>query len=261
MVLRSLALVFALLSYASLTLADVKFTKPKAGASILGGGSLSIEWEDSGDDPPLEDLSTYQLFLCAGGNTDVDIVQLTAITTQGDFALGNEAMGAIPAAMGGEGKNAYFLRMISVAKSGGTVTNYSPRFTLTGMTGTFAPNIIAALESVEGTKGPPTVNNVADVTASATPEEQYGVEYTMQTGLTHYAPMQKVPPTKIKKKSWSAQYPTSSVSFAKTFLPTPEPKTTFTQSNGFTHTSIENPASPAAMPEDDMQRWLNRWKD
>ncbi len=49
-------------------LADVRFTKPAAGASIAGGTVLQVEWEDSGDAPSISDLTTYQLFLCAGGN-------------------------------------------------------------------------------------------------------------------------------------------------------------------------------------------------
>jgi hypothetical protein len=47
--------------------ADVEFVAPAAGDSIPGL-TLSIQWQDSGLDPPLTDLSTYQMFLCAGGN-------------------------------------------------------------------------------------------------------------------------------------------------------------------------------------------------
>jgi hypothetical protein len=66
MILRKLALLAALLPF---TLADVEFTSPDGGQSI-SGLSIDIKWKDSGDDPPLSDLSTYQMFLCAGGNEE-----------------------------------------------------------------------------------------------------------------------------------------------------------------------------------------------
>ena len=84
----------------SIVLADVQFTTPSAGAIIPGGGSLSIAWGESGSSPAISDLTTYQLFLCAGGNDEASIVQLETITTQGTFANGNQAMGTVPLAMG-----------------------------------------------------------------------------------------------------------------------------------------------------------------
>ena len=51
---------------------DVKFKSPGAGSTITASGStvaISVSWQDSGDDPPLSDLSTYSLYLYAGGNT------------------------------------------------------------------------------------------------------------------------------------------------------------------------------------------------
>jgi hypothetical protein len=58
----------------STTFADVKFTSPIAGHSYTGGGTLSITWADSGVAPSISDLTTYQLFLCAGGNDASSIV-------------------------------------------------------------------------------------------------------------------------------------------------------------------------------------------
>lgn len=55
-------------------LADVEFTKPAAGAAIAAG-ALSIAWKDSGDSPSLDDLTTYQIDLMAGGDTDADSVR------------------------------------------------------------------------------------------------------------------------------------------------------------------------------------------
>lgn len=48
--------------------ADVKFTSPAGGETFPGGGSIKAAWTDSGAAPSISDLTTYQLFLCAGGN-------------------------------------------------------------------------------------------------------------------------------------------------------------------------------------------------
>ena len=131
--------------------------------------------------------------------------------------------------------------MISTATAGGTVVNYSDRFTLSGMTGTFPANVQAGIKTVTGTGGPATENNIAaNPAAAAQSGGPYGVTYTAQTGLTKYAPMQQKPPTKITAKSASAAYPTSAVSIALTFLPTPSQVTTMTVSVTYSVSSREN---------------------
>lgn len=135
-----------------------------------------------------------------------------------------------------------FLKMISAA-TGGTVINYSDRFSLSGMTGTFPPNVQKGVEGITGTDGPPAENNVA-ANANAAPAAgaggPYAVTYTAQTGLTKYAPMQGKPGTKITAKSPTPRYPTSSVRFALTFLPTPSQVTTITLSATYSTSSMEN---------------------
>ncbi|KAI9760171.1 MAG: hypothetical protein M1835_000220 [Candelina submexicana] len=154
--------------------------------------------------------------------------------------------------------------MISVATAGGTVTSYSPRFSLSGMTGTFPQPVIDGLKTIQGTQGPSDVNTVKDAKnnpADAGPAGPFNVDYRSQTGLTKYAPSQPIPPTKITAKSATPLYPTSAVVYAKTWLPVPSQVTTFTQSGTFSVSSRENTASPAAKPSDDMQKFLGRWKD
>ena len=74
MILRVLLFLFCT---ATSVLADVKFTSPGAGTTEAGGTALSIKWSDSGDDPSLDDLVSYQLFLCAGGNDEAQYVSRT----------------------------------------------------------------------------------------------------------------------------------------------------------------------------------------
>lgn len=135
-----------------------------------------------------------------------------------------------------------FLKMISAA-AGGTVINYSDRFTLSGMTGTFPPNVVSGIAGVTGTGGPPTENNIDNAAAVPTAggaEGPYAVTYTAQTGLTKYAPMQGKPGTKITAMNPTPQYPTSSVRMATTILPTPSQVTTQTLSATYSIPGQEN---------------------
>ena len=142
--------------------------------------------------------------------------------------------------------------MISTAKEGGTIINYSDRFTITGMTGTTTPAIQKAVTALGGTTaGPPTVNSVtpggavapvpppaADTPAAG--NSVYNIPYGQQTGLTKYAPMQGVPPTKITNKGMTPQYPTSAVQIAVTFLPKASIVTTLTEPMTFSVNSHPN---------------------
>jgi hypothetical protein len=126
--------------------------------------------------------------------------------------------------------------MLSTAAAGGTVTNYSPRFTLSGMTGSFSDAITTALASVEGTTGPPTVNALAAAAPGAGASASAGdfnVPYNEQMGTIRYAPMPPVPPTKITATNTQPLYPRSAVQFATTVLPAPTIVTTFTQPQTF----------------------------
>lgn len=131
--------------------------------------------------------------------------------------------------------------MESVATVGGTVINYSKRFSLTGMTGTFPQAVLDGMEDVTGLDGPPTKNDVAGQQASQTiAEGLYGVPYNEQTGPTKYCPMQPLPPTKIIKDKPTPLWPTSGVTFAKTFMPTPQQVTTLTLAQTFSVASRMN---------------------
>ncbi|KAL2064093.1 hypothetical protein VTL71DRAFT_4587 [Oculimacula yallundae] len=242
--------------------ADVKFTAPAPGASVVGGTAFTVTWADTGDAPALADLSSYTLFLFSGSNAaPAQLYQLSASTFA---AAGKSVSVTVPVNTGGAGTNAYFLGMLSVATAGGTVWNYSNRFTLTGMTGVFSPAVEAGVKAVSGTSGPPTVNKVAQnagATGTAPGDGAFATPYNMQTGLTKYAPMQPVPPTAITATNLSPLWPTSAVQFATTFLPLPSQVTTLTQPGTYSMSSRVNTAAAASSPVDDMQKYLNRWKD
>lgn len=247
---------------ASFACADIQFTSPAAGGTLPAGKPITAKWKDSGSGTPLTDLKTYTLFLCAGGNDVDSIIQLAPINANGQFSTGNEASATVAATLGGPDKNAYFLKIQSVGTDGTQVINYSDRFTLSGMTGVFPPGVQAGIKKISGTDGPPSTAQDAPA-AGGGAQGDYAVTYTAQTGLIKYAPMQIPPGTKITAKAAKAKYPTSSVSIAKTFLPTPKQTTTMTASQ--THSpAISRPfnAPAASMPaQNDMQKFLNRWRD
>lgn len=234
--LHLLTLLAALSPYA---FADVEFVTPVAGGSPAAG-TLAVTWKDSGTAPLLSALTTYTLQLIVGGN---DATTQTALTSTTGTVSTDSASLAVAATLAGSTTNGFFLKMISVASEGGTIINYSSRFTITGMTGTTPATAITAVTALDGaTAGPATENDVttdAGTTAAAAGGE-FTVPYNLQTGLTKYAPMQPVPPTKITQKNYTPLYPTSSYSIATTYLPQASIATTMTESQTFSVVSIEN---------------------
>jgi len=257
--LLPLAAFAAIVPFAS---AGIKFTSPKAGDTLTAGTAIDVKWQEGGDGPAMTNLLTYELFLCAGGNAGADQVVLIPITTQGSFAVGSAASGMVGVTVGEDSpKNAYFLKMVAVAKTGGQLITYSDRFSYSGMSGAFPASIKTGLAGISGTTGPDTQDNTAQNPGAAPVGGDFGVAYTMQTGPTRYAPMQPVPPKTITAKNTKPLYPTSSVQIATTRLPIPKIQTTITQSQTYSVSSRENTVAPAPHPTDDMQKFLNRWKD
>lgn len=241
--LTSALLASTLLS--SLSFADVSFSSPSAGQSI-SGSTISVEFAEGPDDPPLSDFTTYTLELCAGGNDATSFIPVLTFTNKGDFSETTYSAEITDLAIGGNDKNAYFLRTIGVAP-GGTVINYSSRFTLTGMTGTFSPAVQAGLADVSGTEGPKAENQIANpqnaavaagTAAAGGPEFQ--VPYSMQTGVIRYAPMAVRAPSKITAKGDARQYPTSPYSvWLRSGMPTPVATQTVTEPFTYSVQSME----------------------
>jgi hypothetical protein len=151
--------------------------------------------------------------------------------------------------------------MISNAASGGTVINYSERFSMTDMEGAFPSKVLNGLKGVSGIEGPPDKNYVGAAGARLK-QELYSTAFADQSGPLRYATMQRVPPTKITKKSMKPVNPTSPYTLATTFLsPVTSIHSTVTEPATWSYSQAEHTGAPAAMPNDDMQKFLNRWKD
>ncbi|KAI9796628.1 MAG: hypothetical protein M1833_006068 [Piccolia ochrophora] len=261
-----------LLAAAPFCLADVDFTSPQRGDSLRGGSTIRVEWEDSGEVPSIADLTSYSLFLCSGSNENP--ITLATLEEHGYFK-NNHASVQIKVDVGAsEPKNAYLLKMVSVGPVG-TVTNFSPRFSLTDMTGTFSDEILASLQTVKDGQSPLEIRQVGPGAApvgapaaavppagAAAPVGDFNMPFAQQDGPTRYCPMQKQPGKVITAEDAEPLFPTSRIpKIQTTFLPTPEAKTTVTQKATEVVKSRENDASPAPNPKDDMARFLARWKD
>ncbi|KAH8594954.1 hypothetical protein B0O99DRAFT_512995 [Bisporella sp. PMI_857] len=231
-----------------------KFTAPAAGASLTTL-TFPVTWSDDGAAPSISDLTSYTLFLYAG--PDASLKQLTQLST-GTFAAGSTVTVTIPPGLGGNVQNAYVLGIISTPASGaGTITNYSPRFSLTQMTGVFSPSI-AAITTITA---PPAVNQIAAAAPANGGTGDFATPFNEQVGNIRYAAMQPIPSTKITATNTAPLYPTSPLVIATTVMGNPTILTTITQAQTFSVSSHANTAAAASQPVDDMQKYLNRWKD
>ncbi|GAB7323997.1 hypothetical protein MBLNU13_g07401t1 [Cladosporium sp. NU13] len=147
--------------FTSLTLADVEFTVPAAGANITAG-QIDVQWEESGIKPLISELTQYTLSLMVGGNDLNDMQPVVTFRSDGNYADGLSAQGTIPEGIAAEIPNGFFFRMTSTRQAGGVVINYSNRFNILGLTGDTALTIKQAALALNGnTAGPPAVGNDA----------------------------------------------------------------------------------------------------
>lgn len=247
---------FACLAVVPFSLADIEITKPDADTTWSGGSTVSIEWKDSGEDPSLDDFSTFGINLCMGSNDNKLCTyvlsadaKFSASTTQTKVPLPASIVGI------GNGDKVFFLQYRAVKSDGGYTLNYSKRFSIEGMTGTFSE--AAVTEQKKGDTDSPDredkSGNSAEATGAAAGAK---VTYTRQTGKTKYAPMQSQPGTKITAKSAKRQYPTSDSKIFTTKGPKPNADTTITQKWDYSWTTKTNTAKPQPKPTDTKQKLL-----
>ncbi|ODM20505.1 hypothetical protein SI65_03558 [Aspergillus cristatus] len=267
--LRPLSFILPLLSTA---LADVEFTAPAFGSTLKGGHVVTAHWKESGELLRISQLLQYDIHLCAGGDTSDSYEELATLIKDAPFARGNSVSFKIDQDVGGEEANAYFLKLVASGPDV-SVINYSSRFSLTDMTGSFSPRVADGIHSIRNISGAPLREDqehegfqkrqaVGAPAAAATGLGAHTIPYELQTGLTWYAPMAKRPGKTIPPGKPTPQHPTSHYSIATAYLGAPTVQTTVSATDTYKVTNVENTATPAAQPEDmNMKRWLERWKD
>jgi len=239
-----------------LAFGEVLFTNPVAGKSFVGGAEITVQWKDDGSSPVILETSSFTITVCCGSNAQ--IIPLATVGTPGNTfsAAAGAQIITIPPGLAGDGPY-YFLSMTWTTTLG-TVINYSDRFTMTGMVGDFTPGQQEANAAGDTDKPAAVVPQAPPPPAG---DSNFAIPYNEQTGSIKYAPMQQRPGTVITAKNAKPQYPTSAYSIYTTKAGPPGVTTTITQPITYPLTTVVNDASPAPMPDDDMARFLNRWKD
>ncbi|KAM3066185.1 Cell wall synthesis protein kre9 precursor [Clarireedia jacksonii] len=158
--MRHLVLLFLFCVWFCFSNADIAFTWPVAGA-LLGSGDVTLWWKEDGDGLLIGEMASHLLVLYTGSNN--------VMTTLNEWAVpigSNNITIHLDASLGPNATNSYFFGIqsnpINSSKYPSTsvpvLTNYSPRFSLTNMTGAdFIPSIVAANAVCDSTDGPDSV--------------------------------------------------------------------------------------------------------
>ncbi|KAK6543753.1 hypothetical protein TWF694_000486 [Orbilia ellipsospora] len=235
---------------------EVIFSNPVAGKTFTGGSAIPVAWADDGNTPVSTSANTFSIDLCTGSNANVFRL-LTLVATDTFGVAAGSLTPVIPSTIGASG-DVYFLRMEWISTAG-TVVNWSDRFGLTGMTGVFTADMTAA-NAVGDVDRPPAIHPFVPPDPNLHGSD-FAIPYAQQTGPIKYAPMQPRPGTVITAKNMKPLNPTSAYTIFTTKGGPPNVQTTITQAATYQLTTVINEAAPAPMPDDAMQRFLNRWKD
>jgi len=174
--MRAAASLFALAAVAPVAFAGPYFTKPITGDSCAAGAPCTIEWKDDGKAPTLVDFGDCTIALYTGSQqqqTQMQFISPTNAATTGSVVF-------IPDATVGQNSDQYFIKMISInapdpAMPQYKATAYSPKFSLTGMTGQFNQTILQQIGAA------------ADPSAAATSPAASSAAATSPAGSTSAA--------------------------------------------------------------------------
>lgn len=232
------AIAFVLLQ-ACLVFGDISITSPAAGATFTSSSTITIEIADTAASPSFAQIAAVTVLLCTGPNADINCFY-TGIKGETLAALGTSIPFPITPAKALASNGLFYFQIYSTTTTGGDTIHYSERFSLTGMTGT-----LQATSGGDETPPNPVVNlnlNINPLTANTVP-------YTLQTGLTKYAPMQQQPVSKVTLPlSASRRHPTSAVSYFTTYSQQPIQITTITPSITYSISQYVNYAAVAPNP-------------
>ncbi|KAF7861850.1 hypothetical protein EAF04_007732 [Stromatinia cepivora] len=140
--------------------ADVVFTSPYPG-STLGSGDVTLWWKEDGDALLIQEMESHLLVLFTGSDKVMEILNEWAIPV-GSY---NTTI-HLNSNIGPNANNSYFfgiqLNPVNISNYPSTsvpvLTNFSPRFSLTNMTGKdFSPSISAANAACNTTDRPDSV--------------------------------------------------------------------------------------------------------
>lgn len=238
-----------ILYFTKFVLGDVQVVSPKENATFSGSsGSVSIEleWMDNGAYPSIDKISYYTFTLETGPNLDIQAVgTIIKEVSPDDITLSSDVYSYtvdINADMAGPGQ--FYIQVYAFVDNQGYTINYSPRFSLTSMSG-------ASTYTYVGTTPPVGQTDIQTTTQTATASidsRSFTISYTAQTGISRFAPMQLQPATSITATTWTRRFQTSAVTYYSTYRSTLDQQTTITPGWSYTLSSGMNLATPAAYP-------------
>lgn len=228
--------------------ADVSMVKPQTGATYKVSGSsvdIDVMWEDDGNSPTLDEVSTYSFTLCSGPNSNIEAIKTLATRIKASDISDYTYTLTIPETLSENG--IYYVQVLAKGTFGYTI-HYSGRFTLSGMSGTIVASSAGAISTppapqymiTQGTNAKPTINTA-----------WFTIPYTEQTGISRFAPMQSQPKSSVdlsKYTTWTRRFPTSAVTYYSTFRKTMDCSTTITPGWSYTLTSDINYQTADAGP-------------
>lgn len=226
---------------------DVSISKPLSGQTYKvssGKATVPISWIESNATPKLSKITAYTFTLCSGPNSDIHAVKTLASSVSADDITDYSYDLDIDASLGQDGQ--YYIQIYAEVSDGFTI-HYSQRFTLDGMTGSYEPSVGSVSDPPSGQTS---IAQDGQTAVASIDSKSFSVSYTLQTGLTRYAPMQLQPGTSVtkNKSSWSRKYATSAVSYFTSIRPSPSQLSTITPGWSYTMSSAVNYASAAAFP-------------
>ncbi|RKP28468.1 cell wall synthesis KRE9KNH1 [Metschnikowia bicuspidata] len=230
-------------------LADVSISQPIAGVSFSGlGGTVSfkVSWIDdtdnSDDTLSLSKVSKYLIVLCSGSNSNIKPVKTLSDSVASSARSYDASLLSTDVPNGN-----YFVQVYAQFANGYTI-HYTPRFSLTGMSGQTATLTFAAsLLTVAGEDGPDAQLQVGGTPVSIN-SASFTVPYDLQTGRTKYAPMQIQPGTVVTHTMYSTRYYTSAYTPFTSLSPSPNVYSTITPGWSYAVTSLFNSAAIAEYP-------------
>lgn len=122
-----------------------------------------------------------------------------------------------------------------------SVVNYSDRFSIINMTGSFSSRVKSGIHSIQDAHGPASREGYEyEGLQKRQAAGEHTVLYAYQTGPTRYAPMAKKPGSTIPPGKPTPQNPTSPYTIATTYMPAPTVETTVSADLTYSVSSIEN---------------------
>ena len=226
---------------------DVSISKPLTGQTYQvssGKVTVPISWIESNAVPKLSNIKSYTFTLCSGPNSDIFAVHKLADGISSSDITDFSYEVDIDSSYGKDGQ--YYVQVYAEIDKGYTI-HYTNRFTLKGMTGSYTPSVGAITDPPSGQTS---IAGTGQTGIASIDSRSFSVSYTMQTGLTRYAPMQLQPGSTVTKdkSQWSRRYPTSAVTYYTSLRPSPSQVSTITPGWSYTMSSLVNYASPALSP-------------